>query len=61
VNLAQECAFNKACFKPVCFIIWLQFGLPIHIDLTRILQSVVSFFLCDEIQSLWLVWFSVFF
>jgi hypothetical protein len=29
VNLAWEHTLNKACF-----IIWLQFGLPIHIDLT---------------------------
>jgi hypothetical protein len=34
VNLAREGALNKACFKPVCIIIWLQFDLPIHIDLT---------------------------
>jgi hypothetical protein len=34
VNLAQERALNKACLKPACFIIWLQFGLPISVDLT---------------------------
>jgi hypothetical protein len=34
VNLTRECALNKACLKPVCFVIWLQFGLPICIDLT---------------------------
>jgi hypothetical protein len=34
VNLTRERALNKACFKPICFIIWLQFGLPIHINLT---------------------------
>jgi hypothetical protein len=34
VNLAQEHALNKALLKPACFIIWLQFGLPISVDLT---------------------------
>jgi hypothetical protein len=34
VNLARERALNKACLKPACFVIWLQFGLPISVDLT---------------------------
>jgi hypothetical protein len=34
VNLTRERALNKACLKPACFIIWLQFGLPISVDLT---------------------------
>jgi hypothetical protein len=34
VNLARERTLNKACLKPACFIIWLQFGLPISVDLT---------------------------
>jgi hypothetical protein len=34
VNLARECTLNKACFKPICFTIWLQFGLPVCIELT---------------------------
>jgi hypothetical protein len=38
VNLAQERALNKACLKPACFIIWLQFGLPISVDLTLMSQ-----------------------
>jgi hypothetical protein len=36
VNLAWERALNKACLKPACFVIWLQFGLPIRINLTGI-------------------------
>jgi hypothetical protein len=34
VNLAWEHPLNIACFKPVCFVICLQFGLPIRVDLT---------------------------
>ncbi|XP_073921073.1 uncharacterized protein [Castor canadensis] len=34
VNLAQERTLHKACFKPICFVICLQFGLPICVDLT---------------------------
>jgi hypothetical protein len=37
VNLAQERTLNKACLKPVCFVIWLRFGLPICVDLTLVL------------------------
>jgi hypothetical protein len=33
-NLTQEHPLNKACLKPACFVIWLQFGLPISVDLT---------------------------
>jgi hypothetical protein len=34
VNIAQERTLNKVCLKPACFVIWLQFGLPISVDLT---------------------------
>jgi hypothetical protein len=34
VNLAGERTLNKACLKPACFVICLQFGLPISVNLT---------------------------
>jgi hypothetical protein len=39
VNLTGERALNKACFKPV-YIIWLQFDLPIRVDLTDTTQDL---------------------
>jgi hypothetical protein len=41
VNLTQECTLNKACFKPICFIIWLQFGLSIRVNLTHSFSLVL--------------------